>query len=403
MKKLLLTFSVFCLLCLPGSPWAMGETPHQYQAGFRPVGISSLGSHGGDHNLGQSVDHNIDHNIELVSSVAVWYPSARKGRARYTVRVGEWFFEAERNAKPAAGRFPVILLSHDMAGHNLANHDLALALARHGFVVIAPTHYGDNFDNASAIFSAALYYHRPRQLLAALRKIRELEELRAIMDISRLGVLGSGSGAITALQLAGADLDPAAAPAFCESNPADPVFCNPWALSRQLKLPAEAADIKTKFGPDAFRPSLALPAEAAAPRPEAVGLLAPGGLFMLDKKSLAALPAPLGAVFAAEDEFFPVPATDDSQAGNRNTSNWGGLVPPGLAFRPLMRICAGVDHYSLAAPCPENMANTLPGMCGSAGEDERAEAAAERDDFFIAFFRLHLGLPGEIEAPEAAP
>lgn len=371
----------------------MGEKPHQYQAGFRTIGISNAGVHNG----------------ELVSSVAVWYPSLRKGKARYTVRVGEWFFEAERNAKPALGRFPVILLSHGMAGHNLANYDLALALARRGFVVIAPTHYGDNSDNASAIFSAALYYHRPRQLTAALHKVTEIQDLRDMMDLGRLGVLGSGSGAVTALQLAGADLDPAAAPAYCAKNPQDPVFCNAWAASRQARLPAEAAELRAKFGPETFRPSLARPTELvpapAAPaagadvgvkaglRVGAVGLLTPGGLFLLEEKSLAALQAPLGAVFAEKDEFYPVPAAGDGL---------GGLLPAPLAARSPMRVCPEADHYSLAAPCPEVVASTLPGLCGTAGTDQRQEAARERDDFFISFFRLHLGLPMEIEAAPAA-
>lgn len=351
----------------------MGEKPHEYQAGFRTLGISSVDGSGG-------------HSGESVSSLAVWYPSARRGKVRYTVRMGEWFFEAERNARPATGRFPVILLSHGMAGHNLANYDLALALARRGFVVIAPSHYGDNSDNASAIFSAALYYHRPRQLATSLHKVADIPDLRAMMDLGRVGVLGSGSGAITALQLAGADLAPEAAPAFCAKKPANSMFCNDWAVARQARLPAEAAELKAKFGPESFRPA------PVGFRVGAVGLLTPGGLPLLEEKSLDAVQAPLGVVFSARDEFFPPPG---------DSTGLSEILPPGLAARSTMYVCQDVDHYSLAAPCPETVKTALPGLCGTAGRDEREDAALERDDFFISFFRLHLGLPVEIHAAPA--
>jgi predicted dienelactone hydrolase len=277
---------------------------------------------------------------------------------------------AELNAPAARGLFPVILLSHDMASNGLAHHDLCSALARAGFVVAAPTHSADNSKDANALFSAALYYHRPRQLAAVLDNLARNAKFGGIMDFSRIGVLGSGIGAATVLQLAGVDIDPDSFSAYCASVPADGTFCNKWAYSRLLRFPADSRAIRAKYGKNAF-----------APRQEnirAIGLLAPGGLFMLDKNGLAGLKLPLAAVFAEQDELYramPFPAP--------------------LAQSVRTSLLKETDHYSVNAPCPEEFLSLLPESCGAMPRELRDKAALERDNFFTTFFRSELGLPVE--------
>ena len=53
---------------------------------------------------------------------------------------------------PAAGtRLPLIVISHGTGAGPLSHHDTAQALAEAGFVVVAPMHPGDNYQDDSAV------------------------------------------------------------------------------------------------------------------------------------------------------------------------------------------------------------------------------------------------------------
>jgi predicted dienelactone hydrolase len=341
----------FCFFFFQQNAWAMGEKATEYMVGFSTIGLSAPGS-------GQD------------GEISVWYPSSRYPRPHYNTQIGHWNIRAEINAPPANGVFPVILVSHDMARHGLAHHDLCSALAQAGFVVIAPTHFADNSKGANAIFSAALYYHRPRQLVAALESLSKIKNLRKIINLNEVGLLGSGTGAVTVLQLVGADINPEAYAPYCAETPSDTVFCNKWAYSRLSRLPADMQAIKTRQGKNAFTPGL--------PNIKAVGMLAPGGFFLLNTNYISELKLPLAVVLAEQDELYKTE-----------------FYP--LALRQAVRthVLKGVDHYSVAASCPEEFLATLPEFCGAAPQEIQIKAALERDRFFISFFRAALGPPLE--------
>jgi predicted dienelactone hydrolase len=326
--------------------WCMGDKTGEYMVGFTTLGVTT----------GQG--------SELSGEIAVWYPSDRLKRAQYGIQAGPWLVRAEMNVPPAKGLFPLILVSHDTASHALAQHDLCSALAGAGFVVAAPTHYADNSKDANAVFSAALYYHRPRQLRAVLDSLAKDKKFGRMINFEQIGALGSGAGALTVLQLAGADIDPASCADYCRAVPADGVFCNKWAYSRLLRLPADMQSIRAGYGANAFAPRL--------DNLKAVGLLAPGGLFLLDKSGLADLAPPLAVLFAEQDELYKPE-----------------IFPAPLA-QTATHVLKNLDHYSVNAVCPEEIFFLLPESCGAAPQDIRAKAAKERDRFFVTFFQSAL-------------
>lgn len=61
------------------------------------------------------------------------HPPVKKGRST----IGAYQIDATQNARIAMGRYPLLMLSHGNTGTPLALHDLATALARKGFVVVA--------------------------------------------------------------------------------------------------------------------------------------------------------------------------------------------------------------------------------------------------------------------------
>jgi hypothetical protein len=363
----LCTVCLLSLFCPPAQ--ALGEKERDYMVGFRS--LSSTGE-----------------KSELLN-LAVWYPSGRDKRDDYSIKLGFWEIRAERNARPASGRFPIILLSHEMAGHYLANHDLCSALAAAGFVVIAPLHQGDNFRNANAIFSAASHLHRPQQLLAALNRVKNESELSGRLDLDRIGLLGCGSGAATVLQLAGVGLnttfDQPAHLQYCAGPLAEPAFCSRWARTRFASFANDVREITGKYGARAFNPEL--------PGLRAVGLLAPGGTFLLDRGELAALSVPLAAVFAGEEEIYHRP---------QNDTELREMFPDPLDGLLSSTTIKDIDHFSFNAPCPGNSnepggprewAELPSGLCGQAGAELRAGSGQQRNYYFISFFRASLGLP----------
>ena len=196
---------------------------------------------------------------------AVWYPAKSFGRS---VQRDGRFVPYGTPRHIAEGFYPVILLSHDTASSRFAHNDLAIALASSGFIVIAPTHTGDNINDCSRIYSAELLLERPRQLLRSLETVLASNEFAPYVDESRIGVLGIGFGAITAAQLAG--LEPAThiLPQLCSGKAANDLFCTSWS-AKQLKATAPAMkQYKTVHGRNAFTPGITTfaPAlEAAAP------------------------------------------------------------------------------------------------------------------------------------------
>ncbi len=343
--------------------------------------------------------------------IAVWYPTTRSGETS----IGEWKLNASRNAREMPWRFPVILVSHDIAGNRFSNHDLAEALAERGFVVIAPTHQGSNAMDASDLYSINLFINRPRQLILALEAAMDSYELNAVIDASRIGLLGVGSGSATVLQLAGVGPDSAGYEDYCAKAPSGDPFCSAWARKSFAGVRQKLQSLGSALTPDINAtphpaanqapPAKANAARTAAgasnstqpaPRPEhpgaahgresrsikAVGLLTPGLGMFFNAQNLAGLKMPLAVLSAGQDELYP-------EALNAGRIERG--LPPGTTLDVLS--IPGADHFSLQAPCPEEMRQSLPELCGRASQSKRLRWAEERNHYFVRFYQTALGGP----------
>ena len=355
--RLFAILALIALLSLPDGlhptrkAWSMG-----WGRGTNAAGVRSLAV------LTQS-------NAQL--SVLVWYPSRRSGGDARRTDFGDWSVRAEKEAPLLDGIFPLVLISHDSVGSALSSHETAAALATQGFIVITPTHTGDSMENAGGLYSAALVYHRPMQLRAALAAARADPFLGERMDAQRIGLLGVGAGALTALQLCGVDLDAAAYAGYCDGREDDAALCSRWAGERLAMFAEDLREIRNRHGQDVLAQPL--------PGVMAVGLLTPGWLAFADKQRLSGLQIPAAAFFAGRNELYP-PA--------------GEGLPPGPFLENLRReIWDTADHYSLSADCPESLARKLPERCGALQGEELNQARRRRDAFFTAFFRSALGDP----------
>lgn len=336
-----------------GEAEAKGYFEKGFKAGFRTIGH-------------QSPDYGS-------MQISVWYPTMR-GERDDTAKIGEWEIRAIKNARPATGPFPIIMISHDMVSHSLAHHDLASFLAENGFVVIAVSHAGDNVTEAGAVFRAALLYYRPRQMLDALARVVEDPTVGPALDREDIGLLGVGAGAVTVLQLAGVDINDKAYAGYCEKDRRDDLFCTDWARVRLAVLEQEAGAIRAKHGPKSFAPEMG--------NLRAIGMLTPGGLFLMNQADMARVSKPVGVFFAGRDDVYESAATGEELAEQFSKA---------LAERVRAESWPEADHASMCAPLPERLRSELMLKDGRLRDGGRKKAAEARNEFFLTFFTAHLG------------
>ncbi|HXP76852.1 MAG TPA: dienelactone hydrolase family protein [Stellaceae bacterium] len=285
---------------------------------------------------------------------AIFYPTwSAPGDARN----GLWTVDALRDAPPADGRFPLILLSHGDGGHRLSHHDLATYLARHGYVVVAVTHPGDSDRDPTAWRTDRVLVGREYDLRAALDAVLADPVFGAHVDRDRIGVAGFSLGGYTALLLAGAVPDLARFSTYCRDTGAAPATCTDR--------------------PPVIRPGLGFFRDE---RIKAAYLMAPGPGYLFTRDGLADVTIPIHIDDAAEDEVLARP-----YAGER--------IRDLLPRPPEYVLVPGVGHYAYLAPCPETLRQQTPRLCTDPPGIARAAFHAELGAEMMEFFQRALASP----------
>lgn len=266
------------LLCSLSLLWSSAAIAAALQPGFRTIGVW-------DENRGIRID------------LAIWYPVSR---APVLLNYGEWSFMGNRSAKPLPGPYPLVLLSHDSSGGRFAHHPLATALARAGYVIVAPNHSGDNSNDMHRMFGALQIRGRVQEVQAALERIEAEPDLAEVIDTERIAFIGFGSGATTGLLLAGAMLEPISMIRYCSTAPQQDPYCSPWIRPRMESLLQDATVFRS-FQDKRFRSVIAVsPAYTMLLAPNSIKKLeVPLLLLMAQKDRLNQNAASLEALRAA--------------------------------------------------------------------------------------------------------
>jgi len=171
----------------------------------------------------------------------IWYPSTGEGGADNTIEDmigpipfwGEWIFEllygdqfaemlayettAQRDAEILIGDtpYPVVFFSHGLNAIRFQNFTTCEHLASHGFIVVAPDHYGNAIftndpDGGALVITDPLtivnsYFDRVEDVEFIYQRLEELNAetggtWEETMDLGNFGVTGHSYGGMTTLQ-----------------------------------------------------------------------------------------------------------------------------------------------------------------------------------------------------------
>lgn len=291
----------------------------------------------------------------------VWYP-APSGAKEQPITIGppgNPLFEVGSSAADvpvAAGRWPVLLLSHGNGGTARMMGWFGIALARAGYVVVAVDHPGNNGIDAMTAAGSILMWNRVDDLAAAWAAVQADPRLSAHVDIERLGLAGYSAGGYTALIAAGAQPDMERLVTFCKAHPKDGV-CAP-----QLENPEFTFERRTAL---AAAPQLApWVAKAGEDRRiakvRAVFLMAPAIVQAFDPAALAKVKVPV-SVLVGEADTVASPATNSQVIAAANA-------------KARLEVLPDVGHYDFLSACTELGQQRVGPLC-----EGRADRAATHE------------------------
>ncbi len=223
------------------------------------------------------------------------YPSPQPPRP---TMFGPYELEVGVNAPLAAGRFPLVVISHGSGGSPLLYRSLSLLLARNGFIVALARHAGNVLGDNHLATSVENLRNRPRQLVALHDALQGDDGWQSAIAEEPITAVVHSLGGYTVRSVAGAQ---------------------PWSRSRE---PIEV-DHDARLG--------------------ALVLLAPACGFFLAPRALEAVTAPILVLSAEHDSLTPDPEIRAALAGVRDPA------------RVTIQTVPNAGHFSFLSPFPRPM------------------------------------------------
>jgi len=135
-----------------------------------------------------------------VVPVALLYPAVGEEK---TEHFGPYPLAVALDARPAAGAYPLVVVSHGHSGTPWAYRELARHLALAGFVVALPAHTGNTRLDNNLAGTAANLANRPRHITLTIDAALADGALASHIAQHGVAVIGHSIGGYTALAAAG--------------------------------------------------------------------------------------------------------------------------------------------------------------------------------------------------------
>lgn len=330
--------------------------------------------------------------------MSTWHVQARPVTLIYPTQAtskpqtfGPFAIDVALNAAPLNQRQRLIVISHGTGGSAIADHALAAALARAGFVVAQPQHEGDNWQD-TRLAGPESFQRRPQEVIQVIDALARDPKWSARIDTSKVGVHGMSAGGVTGISLAGGQWRMLNLVRHCQAqSKADESFCFQGAKDGAARVERQAGYDRARYVPEFLLPAglktlhggRAPSKDSADVRPDpriaSITLAVPlAKIFSAD--SLARIRVPVGVVSAQRDEVL-VPRFHSEH-----------LLAHCKACTRLADL-PGAGHFDVLWPWPESVAREVAALQvrGGApvpGFDARQREAAHAK--IVAFHRQHL-------------
>jgi predicted dienelactone hydrolase len=279
--------------------------------------------------------------------VAMWYPTESPADVH---RLGPFTQTVAINGDIAGRKLALVVMSHGTAGWYGAQYDTAMALARAGFVVAAPTHSGDNIMDQSRSTQLA---DRPLQIQLVIAYLLGPWSHHRRIDANRVGVYGFSAGALTALIIAGGEPDLGMLAAHCRDHP-------------------EFFDCQLLRAHASSSPPMTTPTWIHDAHVKAVVVVAPALGFTFVPNGLKRVTIPVQLWRASADHILPSPY-------------YAEAVRDSLPIPPDYRVAEGADHLDFLPVCTSRLKVSSPDLCMDHGFD-RLRFHKTFNEAVVAFF-----------------
>ncbi|MDP1736441.1 MAG: dienelactone hydrolase family protein [Caulobacter sp.] len=284
-------------------------------------------------------------------TVSIWYPTDSKPGL---VFLGSSAQRVASKGRVEGAALPLVIISHGTGGAALSHVDTALALAEAGFVVVAPTHPGDNFRDDSAVGTSGWLVDRSRHVSRVADFMLMTWRDRGHLDGAKVGLFGFSAGATTALISIGGTPDLGRVETQCAAHPE--FVCELRKPGAPLKDP----------GPAGWTHD---------PRISAAVIAAPGLGFTFEPNGLSGVTAAVQLWSGAADQTVPY-ATN------------AGTVARLLPTPPEAHIVPSAGHYAFLPPCRIGP----PMLCKDGPGFDRVAFHKDFNARVVAFFKARLGV-----------
>jgi predicted dienelactone hydrolase len=283
--------------------------------------------------------------------LGIWYPSG----AAVSDQPLELFHQAvARDGAIAAGRHPMVLISHGQGGSFGGHYDTALALAAAGYVVVALTHTGDNYRDQSGVLNIM---ERPRQVSRVIDYMLAAWPGHNSIDAERIGLFGFSAGAFTALVSAGGIADLTKSTPYCAAHPTQ-YTCKLIEAHGGRVIDPPASHLRDS-------------------RIKAVVVAAPAAAFAFMPNGLRGVTMPVQLWRADADQILPAP-------------DYADAVRTALPSPPDFQTVPGAGHFDFLAACSDALARVAPAICQDPPGFDRAAFHQRFNASVVAFFNQTL-------------
>ena len=295
--------------------------------------------------------------------IRLFYPTNAQAEA---TRFGPWELFVAKDAMPAAGPFPLIVISHGLSGNGWNHHLLARDLVEVGFVVAATQHP----DDLLRIGRPEVAVLRPLELSAGIDAVLNDAQLGPRVDATKIGAFGFSLGGFTALSAAGGLADHDRIRTHCAQAANDPEFCIGEEGGARLPIWLRIRRMGYSI------PKVDVSRDVIDGRISAVVAAAPVGVPFQD---MSRVQMPVLLLRAGADRALRFPY---------HAEHVRSLLPAGHSYQTL----EGLHHYAFLSPFPASIARDV----GAPAEDpegfDRKAFLEEINQVIVAFFKTNLML-----------